>query len=185
MSNSHVIRIPQNSINFRRPNTKKGIKLGFCRVCTCFNLEFMSSKSALLKVFEIIMGSCCEMLLIRFGMSAACDIGEAFFSFHSTVTACLSTTLILMVCYFLSAKTYNLMQQTIFELVFNLFACGTYASASTFIGFASNFSLYPRFLSTSSDAAFPAIVSVYYLGAILSICYGMDAWISYKIFKST
>lgn len=115
----------------------------------------------MLKLFEIILGSCCETLLIRFGMPAANDIGEAFFTFHSTVSTCLSTTLILMISYFLSAKTYNLMQQSLFEVLFNAFACFLYASSSSYMGFASNLSLYPRFISSSSDAAFPALVSVY------------------------
>ncbi|CAG9798102.1 unnamed protein product [Chironomus riparius] len=181
---SSIIRIPLSSVQNRRPQVKKGLNIGFCRVCTCFNVEFLTSKCALLKLFEIIIGSCCEMLLVRFALGAATEIGDAFFSFHSTVTSCLLTTSLLMISYFLSAKTYNLMQQTVFEIFFNTFACFLYASSSSYIGFASNFSLYPRFVSSSSDAAFPALVAAYYLGAILSICYGIDAWTCYKVFKS-
>lgn len=92
---SSIIRIPVNSVNHaRRQKKSKGINLGFCRVCTCelkliiisklfqikinlgFNMEFLTTKCALLKLFEIILGSCCETLLIRFGLPAATDIGE-------------------------------------------------------------------------------------------------------------
>jgi hypothetical protein len=41
-----------------------------------FNVEFLTSRCGLLKVFEVVLGSCCETLLIRFGMPAAQDIGE-------------------------------------------------------------------------------------------------------------
>jgi hypothetical protein len=103
--------------------------------------------------------------LIRFGIAAAEDISDAFLSFHSTVTTCLTTTAILVISYFISAKTFNLMQQSVFEIIFNAFACFLYGSSSFYMGFASNLSLYPRFISSSSDAAFPALVSVY-----VSIC---------------
>jgi len=41
-----------------------------------FNIEFLKSKCALLKLFEIIIGSCCEMLLVRFALDAATEIGR-------------------------------------------------------------------------------------------------------------
>lgn len=41
-------------------------------------------------------------------------LGEAFYSFHSTVAACLMTTSILVVSYIFSARTYGLMRQSIF-----------------------------------------------------------------------
>lgn len=40
--------------------------------------------------------------------------GEAFYSFHSTVSACLTTTLILLISYIFSARTFGLMRQSIF-----------------------------------------------------------------------
>jgi len=178
-----VVRIPGSSVHqTRRP--KNGFKLGFCRVCTCFNVQFLTTRCGLLKIFEIVLGSCCETLLIRFGMSAAQDIGEAFFSFHSTVSACLSTSFILFVCYFLSSKTYGLMRQSIFEIFFNAFACFLYISASCYMGWSTNVYLYPQFFSSSSSTAFPAMVCVYYVGAILGIVYGMDAFVAYKDYKA-
>lgn len=142
--------MPSSSVHQAR-RSKNGVKIGFCRVCTCefkisfkdsklngfffkgFNLNFLTSRSGLLKIVEVVLGSCCESLLIRFGMPAAQDIGEnlipeeflgrsnrlivsgeAFFSFHSTVTACLSTSMILLFSYFFSSKTHSLIRQSVF-----------------------------------------------------------------------
>lgn len=45
-----------------------------------FNMELLTSRCGLLKIFEVVLGSCCETLLIRFGMPAAQDIGEKSFN---------------------------------------------------------------------------------------------------------
>lgn len=59
--------------NFR--DTKKiilKIKIFFLGL----HLEFLTAKAGLLKIFELLLGSCCETLLIRFGMSAASEMGQ-------------------------------------------------------------------------------------------------------------
>lgn len=117
---STIIKIPgvhQPTNTTSRSSSNRmtnGFKLGFCRICTCFNLEFIATRCGIIKLFEIILGSCCETLMIRFGIPASQDIGEAFFSFHSTVSACLTTTLILYLSYLFSAKTYNLLRKSVF-----------------------------------------------------------------------
>ncbi|CRK88042.1 CLUMA_CG001828, isoform A [Clunio marinus] len=179
---SSVVRIPIRTSQ-QQPRRRQGIKIGCCRVCTCLHLEFLTTKCGLLKIFELLLGSCCETLLIRFGMAAASDMGEAFYSFHSTVSACLTTTLVLLISYIFSVKTYGLMRQSIFEVFFNSLACCLYISASSYLGFATNVWLYPRFISSSSDTAFPAMTCVYYVGSILAIVYGMDAFVAYKEYK--
>lgn len=113
---SSVIQMPMRQ-NAQRNQSRNGIKLGCCRVCTCIHLEFLTTQSGLLKIFQLLLGSCCETLLIRFGLQAASDMGEAFHSFLTTVSACLTTTLILTICYILSARTYNLIRQSIFVSV--------------------------------------------------------------------
>lgn len=40
------------------------------------NLDFLTSRCGLLKLFEVVLGTCCETLLIRFGLPAAQDIGK-------------------------------------------------------------------------------------------------------------
>ncbi|KAG5673282.1 hypothetical protein PVAND_003342 [Polypedilum vanderplanki] len=175
-----VVQIPAQQHQSRQ---RHGIKICCCRVCTCLHLEFLTTKCGLLKVFELLLGSCCETILIQFGMPAASEMGEAFYSFHSTVAACLTTTLILLISYVLSARTYGLIRQSIFEVLFNAFACFLYISSSSYVAFATNVWLYPRFTSSSSDTAYPAMICVYYLGFIISIVYGLDAFTSYKSYK--
>lgn len=73
------------------------------------------------------------------------------------------------------------------------------------MGYSTNVYLYPQFFASSSSTAFPAMVCVYvseiswdinkhklthnsyscfkYVGAILGIVYGMDAFVAYKDHK--
>lgn len=85
-----------------------------CRVCSCIHLEFLTSQSGLLKLFEVVLGSFCQTLLVQFGMSSASDIGQAFHGFLTTASACVMTSTILLVCYILSEKTYHLVRQSLF-----------------------------------------------------------------------
>lgn len=89
-----------------------------CRVCSCFHLEFLYSQTGLLKLFEVILGSFCQTLLIQFGLSSASDIGQAFHGFLTTASACVMTSTILLVCYVLSEKTYHLVRQSLFVSMF-------------------------------------------------------------------
>lgn len=85
-----------------------------CRVCSCIHLEFLTSQAGLLKLFEVVLGSFCQTLLVQFGMSSASDIGQAFHGFLTTASACVMTSSILLVCYILSEKTYHLVRQSLF-----------------------------------------------------------------------
>ncbi|CAO1441579.1 unnamed protein product [Diamesa serratosioi] len=179
-----VIRMPVSTLSGNQSRRQQhGIKIGCCRICTCLHLEFLTTKCGLLKIFELLLGSCCETLLLRFGLSAADDMGEAFHSFLSTVSACLITTFVLVMCYIVSARTYGLLRQSLFEVFFNSFACFLYISASSYMGFATNVWLYPRFTEQNSYMAFPAMTCVYYVGSIAAIVYGMDAFVAYKDYK--
>lgn len=106
-----VIRMPQQHGTFGGAGIE--ICCG-CRVCQCLNLGFLTSQIGLLKLFEIILGSCCETLLIQFGLSSASDIGQAFHGFLTTASACVMTSTILLICYVLSAKTFHLVRQSLF-----------------------------------------------------------------------
>lgn len=114
---STIIKMPNSSSVQRRQQqtkNKNGIKIGCFRVCTCIHLDFLTSKSGMLKLFELLLGSCCETLLINFGMQASAEIGKAFHGFLTTVTACLTTTFVLCLCYVLSSRSYNLIRQSLF-----------------------------------------------------------------------
>jgi hypothetical protein len=106
-----VIRMPKEQVH-RSGNNRNGIRIGCFRVCTCVHLGFLTSKSGMLKLFELLLGSCCETLLINFGMRELS--ATAFHSFLTTVTACLTTTFILCLCYTLSSRSYSLIRQSLF-----------------------------------------------------------------------
>lgn len=91
-----------------------GINICCCRICTCINLEFLTTKSGLLKICELILATLCETLLVQFGLPYASDIGQAFISFLTTVSSCLATVTILLICYVLSAKSFQLIRQSLF-----------------------------------------------------------------------
>lgn len=125
---STVIRMPATS-NYRGGGNARGqgnfgsggieICCG-CRVCSCIHLEFLTSQAGLLKLFEVVLGSFCQTLLVQFGMSSASDIGQAFHGFLTTASACVMTSTILLVCYILSEKTYHLVRQSLFVSIFDI-----------------------------------------------------------------
>jgi len=106
-----LIKMPKEQVHQRSKN-RNGFSIGCFRVCTCFHLGFLTSKSGMIKLFELLLGSCCETLLINFGMRELS--ATAFHSFLTTVTACLSTTFILCLCYTLSSRSYSLIRQSLF-----------------------------------------------------------------------
>uniref|UniRef100_A0A182MVR5 MARVEL domain-containing protein n=1 Tax=Anopheles culicifacies TaxID=139723 RepID=A0A182MVR5_9DIPT len=143
----------------------RGVRIGCCRVCTCVNLDFFVSKNGILKCFELVLGWFCQTMLIQFGMDSAKDIGEAYWGFLTTCSAFLLTTTILLICYTISARTFHLVRQSIFEVVYNGLACAMYFSAASYLGFAVNVFLYPKFLLFKTTggihSAYPAMTAVY------------------------
>jgi hypothetical protein len=114
---SSIIRMPKEQ---NRSKNKNGFQIGCFRVCTCMHLGFVSSKSGMLKVFEIILGSCLETLLINFGSRELS--GTAFQSCLTTISACLSVSFLLCLCYTLSAKSFYLIRQSMFVSFSQLFS---------------------------------------------------------------
>lgn len=112
-----VIRMPVTSARTQpHYNTQNsgGIEICCCRVFTCINLGFLTSPHGLLKISEVVLGSCCQTLLIRFGLPNAEDIGQAFNSFLTTSSSCLMTASILLFCYVISTRTFQLVRQSLF-----------------------------------------------------------------------
>lgn len=161
----------------KRGKNRNGFKIGCFRVCTCMHLGFLTSKSGMLKIFELLLGSCCETLLINFGMRELS--ATAFHSFLTTVTACLSTTFILCLCYTLSARSYSLIRQSLFvslelnvfarkhwhfihqELLFNALACFMYSSAACYMAFMSKMPSYRNILLFTMSNQNPALTCIY------------------------
>lgn len=178
-----------------------GIKICCCRVFTCVNLNFLLTNHGLLKVSEVILGSCCQTLLVRFGMKSAAEIGQAFETCLTTVSSCLMVSTLLLICYVVSTRTFNLVRQSLFvsfiflqhqfpfpafvcqnknlvfvcqqEILYNLLACFMYLSASVFMGFTVSWWLYPKFEMHQAYASYPAMTAVY-----VSIC---AKWLSFSI----
>lgn len=110
---SASIRMP-NMSQRRSTMGNSGIQICCCRVLTCVNVNVLTSNHGLFKVSEVILGSCCQTLLIRFGIPSAEDIGQAFNSCLTTVSSCLLTSTILLFCYIVSARTFQLVRQSLF-----------------------------------------------------------------------
>lgn len=98
----------------RRDIESGGIEICCCRVFTCVNLNLLTSNHGLLKISEVILGSCCQTLLVRFGMESAGEIGQAFNTCLTTVSSCLMTSSILLFCYVVSTRTFHLVRQSLF-----------------------------------------------------------------------
>ncbi|KAG7307216.1 hypothetical protein JYU34_007371 [Plutella xylostella] len=161
----------------------RGIKCCCCLCCQCINFGYLTSQHGLIKLAEAMLGGLCQSLLVRYGMSEASSMGSAFHGFLTTASACLLTTGLLIACYVLSGNSQNLIRQSIFECLFNATACFLYLSASSYMGVAVNFYLYPRYALVNMYAAYPAMTAVYYIGVVLGILHGVDAYISYKYYK--
>ena len=102
------------SFGVRGMSSNFGIKLCCCRVCTCINFGFVTSKAGLLKLLQLGLATLCEGLLIRYGVPAADSIGQALTSFLTTTAYCFATTSILLICYCFSEKSYGLIRQSLF-----------------------------------------------------------------------
>lgn len=171
--------MPKEQVHRGRKN-RNGFNIGCFRVCTCMHLGFLTSKSGMLKIFQLLLGSCCETLLINFGARELS--ATAYQSFLTTVTACLSTTFILSLCYTLSARSYSLIRQSLFvrlsiktmisgqvetvgvhfqELLFNGLACFFYSSAACYMGFMSKLPSYRNILLFTTSNANPALSCIY------------------------
>ncbi|KAJ0180494.1 hypothetical protein K1T71_003898 [Dendrolimus kikuchii] len=162
----------------------RGIKCCCCRCCECLNLGYLTSQHGIIKLAEAMLGGLCQSLLVKYGMSAAGTLGSAFHGFLTTASSCLLTTALLIACYVLSSKTHQLIRQSIFECLFNAVACFLYLSASSYMGFAVNFYLYPQYMVLTMYEAYPAMTAVYYIGVVLGIIHGVDAYLCYKYHKS-
>ncbi|XP_041977207.1 protein singles bar [Aricia agestis] len=161
----------------------QGIKCCCCRCCECINFGYLTTQHGVIKVAEFLLGSLCQSLLVKYGMSEASSMGSAYHGFLTTAAACVLTTSLLIFCYVVSSNTQQLIRQSIFEWVFNAVACFMYLSASSYMGVAVNIYLYPRYALVNMYAAYPAMTAVYYIGVVVGIVHGLDAYISYKNYK--
>ncbi|XP_035436981.1 protein singles bar [Spodoptera frugiperda] len=159
---------------------EKGIKCCCCRCCGCLNLGYLTSHHGIIKLAEAMLGGLCQSLLVKYGMGEA-SMGPAFHGFLTTASACVLTTALLISCYVLSSHSQQLIRQSIFECLFNAVSCFLYLSASSYMGVVVN--VYPQYALVTINAAYPAMTAVYYIGIVVGILHGVDAYLSYKYHK--
>lgn len=102
------------SFGVRGMSQNFGIKICCCRVCTCINFGFITSKAGLLKLIQLGLATLCDGLLLKYGIPAADTIGQALTGFLTTTSYCFTTTAILLACYCFSDKSYSLIRQSLF-----------------------------------------------------------------------
>ncbi|XP_073832369.1 MARVEL domain-containing protein sing [Musca autumnalis] len=171
------------SFGVRGMSQNLGIKICCCRVCTCINFGFITSRAGLLKVLQLGLASLCEGLLIKYGIPAADTIGQALTGFLTTTSYCFTTTAILLACYCFSDKSYGLIRQSLFEVLFNIVACSMYFSASSYMGFACVVWLHPQFLIKPGFWAYPAMTAAYYIGYAGGILHAIDGYLAFRHYK--
>ncbi|XP_017483742.1 PREDICTED: uncharacterized protein LOC108382053 [Rhagoletis zephyria] len=162
-----------------------GIKLCCCRVCTCVNFGFVTSRVGLTKILQLTLATLCEGLLVRYGIPAADTIGQALTSMLTTTAYCFTTTAILMICYCFSEKSSSLIRQSLFETLFNAVACSMYFSSSSYMGFACVVWLHPQFLVRPGFWAYPAMTAAYYIGYAAGILHAIDAFLSFRYYRGS
>lgn len=111
--------MPPTIIKMPAGNNKTygGVQICCCRLFTCINVPFLGSRCGLLKVFQVLVGSFCQWLLLEFGMPVAADIGQPLVGFVTAVASSLTTATILLGCYAMSARTMQLVRQSLFVSV--------------------------------------------------------------------
>jgi hypothetical protein len=68
-----------------------------------------------------ILAAVCQSLVLNYGMSHTQTLGPSYDSFLTTVSSCLLTASVLLVCYLLSDRSMGLLRASLF--VSNRFAC--------------------------------------------------------------
>ncbi|XP_011066913.1 PREDICTED: uncharacterized protein LOC105153644 [Acromyrmex echinatior] len=84
--------------------------VGCCcfRCCTCIHVEFFKSLPGIIKVCETVISGLIQSLLINYGLGYSSSIGSAFEGSLTTASACFLISALLLACYAISEKSYNL-----------------------------------------------------------------------------
>ncbi|EEB09819.1 conserved hypothetical protein [Pediculus humanus corporis] len=150
------------------------------KCCSCVNFNILKTKEGIIKLFEIILGLICQNLLIHYSLTYSMTLGSSYYSFLTTISAGILTSTVLLLCYLLSNKSYQLLRQSLFETLFNGIVSFMYLSSSSYFAFALYTFLYPLYKITSVFQAFPTMSSIYIIGFIVGIVHGYDSWLVYK-----
>lgn len=97
-----------------------GISVCGCRVLTCVNPHFLLTNHGLMKVSQVVLGSCCQTLLAQYGNPSDADYRSNLI----LISSGLLTSTILLMCYMISARTFKAVRASLFVSVYYLlFKC--------------------------------------------------------------
>ncbi|CAA9999934.1 unnamed protein product [Nesidiocoris tenuis] len=122
-------------------------------------------------------------MLINFGTSQAALVGMSYTSLLMTNAACTSTVSLLVLCYVLSQKSFNLVRSSFFETLFNISAALSYLSSSTYLAIVVNLYMNTVYYVTMGLVTYPALVAAYTMGFTLGLLHALDAYNCYKHFR--
>lgn len=110
-SSRNYYKGPPNTLDYDR--NSGGIKLGCFRVCTCVHLEFLISRNGILKLIEFLLSTLCNTMVIKVFMHnpATSFMVDLFLTISSGIQIIIP---ILLLCYVLSSRTYQLIKQSLF-----------------------------------------------------------------------
>ncbi|XP_066599850.1 protein singles bar isoform X2 [Prorops nasuta] len=161
-----------------------GIECCYCRCCTCIHIEFLKSLPGLLKLAETIISGLIQSLLINYGLRYSTSIGSAFEGALTTSSACFLTSSVLLACYIVSEKSYRLIRQSLFEMMFNALACFLYLSSASYLAFSTKIFLLPDYYLKPGFDVYPAMTAAYFMSGLVGVIHGVDAYYSYSSFRS-
>lgn len=87
-----------------------GITVCGCRVLTCVNPHFLLTNHGLMKVAQVVLGSCCQTLLAQYGNPNDADFRPNLI----LISSGLLTSTILLICYMISARTFKAVRSSLF-----------------------------------------------------------------------
>lgn len=91
-----------------------GITVCGCRVLTCVNPHFLLTNHGLMKVSQVVLGSCCQTLLAQYGNPNDADFRSNLILISSGIL----TSTILLICYMISARTFKAVRSSLFVSIF-------------------------------------------------------------------
>ncbi|CAD6208370.1 GSCOCG00003376001-RA-CDS [Cotesia congregata] len=162
-----------------------GIQCCWCRCFTCIHIEFMKTLPGAVKVAETIMSGLIQSLLINYGLRYSANIGSAFESSLTTSSACFFTSALLLGCYVISERSYNLIRASLFEMMFNAFACFFYLSSAFYLAFSTKMFLGVQYYITPGFDVYPAMTAAYMMSGVVGVIHGADAYFSFRHYRGS
>ncbi|XP_059479367.1 protein singles bar [Neocloeon triangulifer] len=171
------------AVNLSGPDQGVNCCCGCVRCCGCINWSYVTSSAGIAKIVEFIVGSMCQSLAIKFGLSHAADMGSAFDAYLSACSAALLGSGCLLLCFLLSEKSVKAVRSSLFETLYNGMCAFLVLSSSSSLLAAVNFFLWPRYLITPFYIVYPAMFGASCLGLLLGGVYVLDCYMSYRHYK--